>query len=355
MDFKKRGFSLAESILILIIIGVVAILMVPTMIKQKRIVALQDKIRCVQGERHVVTNSTTAGINGGGAETGSIALPPGIDEFTLTLAGGGGGGRAAYYQEADSNWGLQNGPGNVAGCAGNGANYIYNAYVKILTATAPANTKYYSVCYSIGAGGRGGQDSFFGRSDNVYMGAAGHAEVANKGSGAGASGQDSTLTIRAGDCSTGTPVSFTITNTDGVGTTTIKQVTATKGYAQTSAGMLYEGTDYRSRFAFHLLNIDVTYVTAPQPSAQPKSSYTFQGERGEGGFAGYPGLGGGSVLGYGSFGSGGAGGLEAQERHTNIKRGALRGFRRSGEDGLGGIMILEFDSKCQIEKTTNAI
>ena len=330
MKLKRKGFSLLEMLLVLGITGLLLICLAPVLTKKKKIISFVDKIECVPGARIVIANANAIKENEETApdRKGKIELPPGVNEFYLTLSGGGGGGQAAEINRLSV----------TAGAGGGGADFVYRKKVSYELKDGDHAVLH----YVIGSGGAGAVDYLFEFGSAVADTKSG--ENSPKSSYAG---NRSYIYVTEGE--TSNRLLLTIeeetgdTSKDGNAIRLIKNtVVEVGGGLAASAATMSGGTENIQGI---LTDEEVTIDYKVSAGGAGNGN----GQNGESSAGFLPGLGGGSVFGVGSFGSGGIGGMDAMEKRFNIKRG-MTGYRRCGEDGIGGIMIVEYDSVCETVK-----
>lgn len=98
MKNKKRGFSLAEALMALLIVSLLVSAMIPVLTRKHRDVGIHGKWECTLNEsgQHVsrmLVNGkfTPFAVNGNGTSC-SFAPPAGAENFTVKVVGGGGSG-----------------------------------------------------------------------------------------------------------------------------------------------------------------------------------------------------------------------------------------------------------------------
>jgi len=348
---KKIGFSILELLLVLAITGVLIVCMTPALTRKPTPPDVTQKVTCILGKRYVIQNlfvsdriGTTSGRQPTPARTGTITLPPGLESFILTMSAGGEGGGATCLDEFDNHM-------NLGGNGGGGGEFVYrlNVEFKLSNRNVPATVE-----YTIGVGGAGAVPASAGTGYDAIG-----PQTKNCSNSPRERGGDSKLRLCGVD-STRCPARFT--SDSGCCLLTLYGGGLNKGFG---GGYRSDKTLYNLDSAQELLNFkdgkkffkssSEEVNTYGNYSGQAfggwaySSSYSYAGEGGERSVEILPGLGGSSVFGVGSLGSGGSGGLNAPEKRFNIKRGVTN-YTRYGEDGAGGIMILDYDSVCTNRK-----
>ncbi len=341
MHIQRNGFSLVEMILMMAIIGMILSVSAPIMIKKYKVASIHEKIRCIDGARHVVLNNTNS------TKTGTLRLPPNIKTIYVTMTGGGGGGSSRLYQANK-----EENAANDAGAGGGGAAFLYKQRIDIDLASATNLNNSAVIRYSIGGGGSGGCSHVGDDVSSIDTTGESTAPYSN-----GSSGGNSTIEFY--DDSITNKLSAKIYNRANTSVaTTSKTLTISGGggggVSQHISGRKEEGNYYRSKL-FYDPNAkeDYQWVNIPNNALYGGSGgtgstqYTYSGENGETSSLIVPGIGGASAFGRGSYGSGGSGGIDAKEKNMNLRTGVTSGRRRCGENGAGGILIIEYDSYCE--------
>ena len=364
MFSKRYGFSILELLLVLAITGLLIICMTPALTRKQTPPDVTQKITCIKGARYVVQNLFVPDEKRNTpVREGRITLPPGLTSFVLTMSAGGAGGCAAYIDNGND------GRRNLGGCGGGGGEFVYKLNVSFTPADSAEPVV---VTYHIGGGGAGGvsdsSDVLYGDYNDETI----HVAYDPLAGGASSLSISNILIDKDHSCPDNfTPGSSTCTLSLAGGKAPIPNndadpVASDKGSPIYGfrEGVVDKSKNYGEFFQDPVSEEAVKifynrrYGTPGGTSSdltrgidiEKRSGSVYfgdkvAGQQGEAAIELLPGLGGGSVFGAGSFGSGGAGGLNALEKRFNIKRGETN-FRRSGEDGGGGIMILEFDSVC---------
>ncbi len=362
MSSKKFGFSVLELLLVLAITGLLIVCMTPALTKKPSPPDITQKITCIKGQRYVIQNLFTpydiAGTRKPAeAMTGNIQLPPGVGSFTITLSGGGAGGGGVDITEDDNC--VTRSPkdcNNLGGAGGGGAAFVYDMAIEVKVASGQR----VNVEYSIGGGGAGAEMSplpSISVTDSQYNGALvlnnkkvdlKSAALDGGDSYVKISNYDSTKKIKINGVEYNPGTSFKIEVEGGKATSSSSSgVSAhTAGDAELALKKFdASGENFFSNEVKTAKGNTKSCDGGERTNITGTTEYTTQGQNGEATREILAGLGGGSVFGVGSFGSGGVGGMDAMERRFNIKR-ANPNWRRNGEDGMGGILILEHDSVC---------
>lgn len=367
---KQKAFTIIEIIMVIVISAIVMVMIAPALTKQKKYRGMTEKVVCIPGERIVIANSL-----GSGTLHGEFKLPPGINTFYLTLTGGGAGGSAACYwlprnKNSNENKNEYNKylaknahkVCNDAGAGGNGANFLYRENVDLSEDVESYDQL--TIEYFIGNGGLAGT-SLISADNNQYKSAyqTGARNTSNPWDTSeykANNGAASTIKIYRNDESG----SLRTYRVNGGNAATKMSVNGVADKDKLARDELYcmrndnncigsippeffyksiMGPDSNGIYN-RALPINVNYADDNSDGDDGK-----KGQRGEPSSIFYPGLGGGSAFGIGSYGSGGHGGLDSRAKSYDYVTGSAQN-RRNGEHGMGGIMIIEYESKCQTSK-----